>query len=113
VFDLVLQHNAPVRGSKGRRAVLGASAKRGQIATLERDRLTRTDILRALNSFRREIKGPRQDHCDWKTNYEQQHYQTHRPIWNFEKRKDLASDLHQQPSHDSVGDSNFVNVALL
>ena len=114
VLDPCLQHHAPVRGSKGRRALSRASAKRGQIATLERDRLTKTDIMGAFE-FTSGVrsKAHARTYCHWKTNYEQQHYQTHRPIWNFENGKihALATCISNQATTAQAID-NFVNVAL-
>jgi hypothetical protein len=34
-----------------------------------------------------------------------------RPVRNFEERKNLTRDLHQEPGHDAMGDRHFVNVA--
>ena len=35
------------------------------------------------------------------------------PIRNFEERKNLTRDLHQQPRHDCVRDRDLVHVASL
>src|SRR6266536_1934685 len=81
--------------------------------SLAPNRFARIDIFRALDSFRREFKRPGKNHRHGKSDNEQQHYKTHRPIRNFEERKNLTRDLHQQPCDDCVGDRNFVNVASL
>src|SRR6266496_5776338 len=112
-FALCLQHRAPVRGSKRLRPLSSASENRGQSAILRHDRLTRIDIRSTFNAFRRQLKRPCQDQCYRKTSYEQQNNQTHCPIRNFEKRKNLAGNLHKHPSHKSVGDPDLVNTALL
>ena len=42
-----------------------------------------------------------------------EHNQAHHPIRNFEKRKNLGSDLDHQPADHRVRDRDFVNVAPL
>src|SRR5215475_6179897 len=88
--------------------------KKIKLATgLAPDRLAEIDVFCALDSFRRQLKRPGQDQRNWKTNYEEQHYQAHSPTRDFEERKNLTRDLHEQPSNDCVGDRNFVYVAPL
>src|SRR6266566_8579590 len=67
----------------------------------------------ALNSSRRQFKRPRDYQRNRKSDNEQQHHKTHGPIWNFEERKNLTRDLHQEPRHDCVSDRDLVNVASL
>src|SRR6266496_1576605 len=81
--------------------------------SLAPNRFARIDIFRALDSFWREFKRPGKNHRHGKSDNEQQHYKTHCPIRNFEERKDLTRDLHQQPCDDCVGDRDLVNVAPL
>ena len=37
--------------------------------------------------------------------------QPHRPVWDFEKWKDLRGDLNEQPGDDGIGDRDLVNIA--
>src|SRR6266567_3945880 len=67
----------------------------------------------ALDSFRREFKRPGQNHRHRKSDNEQQHHKTHGPIRNFEERKNLTRDLHQEPGHNAISNRNLVNVAPL
>ena len=48
---------------------------------------------------------------DSEIDYEQEHDESHCPIRNFEKWKDLRCDLNQQPADDPIGDSDLVNIA--
>src|SRR6266496_4603434 len=77
------------------------------------NRFAKIDIFCALDSFWLELKRPRENHRHGKSYNEQQHHKTHRPIRNFEKRKNLTRNLHQEPCDDCVGDRDFVNVAPL
>jgi hypothetical protein len=67
----------------------------------------------AFNSFGRRFKCPRDDQRDRKAYDEKENYEAHHPIGDFEKWKNLAGDLHQQPRHNRVRGCNFVNVAPL
>ena len=69
--------------------------------------------LRSLQSFRCQLKGPRDHEGNWKTNHNQHYHQPDCPIWNLKERKDLRCDLHHQPCDDCVGDRNLVNVPSL
>src|SRR6266478_10130907 len=77
------------------------------------NRFTKIDIFCALDSFRRQLERPGKNQRYGKSDSEQQHHKTHGPIRNFEERKNLTRDLHEQPRNDCVGDRNFVNVASL
>src|SRR5438874_4654944 len=78
---------------------------------LARKRFAKIDIFCALDSFRCQLEGPGKNHRNRKSDNEQQHHKTHGPIRNFEERKNLTRDLHQQPGHDAVRNRNFINVA--
>ena len=82
-------------------------------AALTRNRFANIDIFCALDSFRRQFKRPGKNQRHGKSDNQQQHDKPHRPIWNFEERKNLTRYLHQQPCDDCVGDRNLVNVASL
>ena len=82
----------------------GAGRRRGQ---------TPVPFFGAPDPLRSQIKYPRQEECDWKTQHQQQHNQAHRPIWNFEERKNLRCDLNEQPGGDGVGDGNAMHLAAL
>src|SRR6266403_5279779 len=75
------------------------------------NRFTKIDIFCALDSFRRYFKRPGKNQRHGKSDNEQQHHKTHCPIRNFEERKNLTCDLHQQPRDHSVCNRNLVNVA--
>src|SRR6266536_545453 len=77
------------------------------------NRFAKIDIFRALDSFRREFKCPGKNQRHGKSDNEQQHHKPHRPIRNFEERKNLTCDLHQEPRDDCVGYRNLVNIAPL
>src|SRR5438552_15859618 len=81
--------------------------------SLAPNRFTKIDIFCALDSFRCQFKRPGKNHRHRKSDNEQQHHKTHGPIRNFEERKNLTGDLHQEPCDDCVGDRDFVNVAPL
>ena len=70
-------------------------------------------LLRPLEPLRRELERPCDHERDRKTDNDREHGQAHRPVWNFEKRKDLGRDLDHQPADNCVGSSNLVNVASL
>src|SRR4029434_7314476 len=55
----------------------------------------------------------KRDYRDRETDYEQEHDESHCPIRNFEKWKDLRYDLNQQPADDRIGDGDLVNIAPL
>src|SRR6478736_129514 len=82
----------------------GADRQRGQ---------TSVAFLGAPDSLRSQIEYPRQRECDWKTQHQQQHNQAHRPIWNFEERKNLRCNLNEQPGGDGVGNGNAMDLAAL
>src|SRR5438128_1469029 len=77
------------------------------------NRFTKINIFGAPDSLRRQFKCPGKNHCHGKSDNEQQHHKTHSPIRNFEERKNLTRNLHQQPRHDTVSNRNLVNVAPL
>src|SRR6266480_3690484 len=92
----------------------GSDDKKIKFATaLARNRFANIDIFCAFDSFRRKLEGPGKNHRHGKSDNEQQHHKTHGPIRNFEERKNLTRDLHQQPCDDSIGDRNLVNIASL
>src|SRR5438046_25042 len=76
-------------------------------------RWAKIDIFRALDSLRCQLKCPSDYQRHGKSDDEQQHHQTHRPIGNLKERKNLTRDLHQQPRHDTVSDRNLVNIPPL
>src|SRR5437867_150906 len=78
-----------------------------------RDRLIKIDLLRALDSFRRDLECPGQNQRNRESDHEQQHHQSHRPIWNLKKWEDLRRDLNQQPRHNRIRDRDLVNIAAL
>ena len=51
------------------------------------------DIFRAFQSLRRQFKRPRDNERDRKSDYNCQHDQSHRPVRNFEERKNLRRNL--------------------
>ena len=67
----------------------------------------------ASDSLRSQIEYPRQRECDWKTQHQHEHNQAHRPIWNFEERKNLRGNLNEQPGGDSVGNGDAMDLAAL
>jgi len=71
------------------------------------------DIFRTLQSFRGQFECPRDHERDWKSDHDCEHDEAHRPVRNFEKRKDLSRDLHEQPPNNRIGNGNLVNVAPL
>src|SRR6266481_4919754 len=77
------------------------------------NRFTKIHIFRALDSFRRQLKRPGKNHRHGKSDNEQQHHKTHRPIRNFEERKNLTRYLHEQPCDDCVSNRDFVHIAPL
>ena len=82
----------------------GADRQRGQ---------TSVAVLGAPDSLRSQIEYPRQRESDWKTQHQHEHNQAHRPIWNFEERKNLRCNLNEQPGGDSVGNGNAMDLAAL
>jgi hypothetical protein len=68
---------------------------------------------RPLDSLRRKFERSGKNQRYGKSDNEQQHHKTHSPIRNFEERKNLTRDLHEQPGHDAVRNRNFINVAPL
>jgi|SRR5437762_7801086 len=64
----------------------------------------------SLNSFRRDFEHPGENQSNRKSDNQKQYHQPHRPIRNFEKRKDLRGDLDQQPTDNRVSDSNLVKL---
>src|SRR5437870_8994133 len=69
--------------------------------------------LGSLQSFRRELKCPRNYQRDRKSEDKEQNDEPHCPVGNLEEGKNLARDLHEQPRNHPIGDRNFVNVAPL
>src|SRR6266487_3909578 len=80
---------------------------------LVRNRFANINIFRSFQPFRRQLKGPRYDERDRKTNHDQHYHQPDCPIRNLEERENLRRYLHQQPCDDCIGDRNFVNIASL
>ena len=54
---------------------------------------SKIDIFRAFQSLRRQFKCPRDHERDRKADYNRQHDETHSPVRNFEKWKNLCSNL--------------------
>jgi hypothetical protein len=77
------------------------------------DRFVRLNVFRSLDAFWGQLECPCQNQSDGKANHDDEHNEPHRPIWNFEKWKDLRRDLDEQPCDDCVSDGDFVNVAPL
>ena len=48
-----------------------------------------------------------------KTERGQDNDQANRPVWNVQKRKNLRSNLNQEPPDDGICDGDLVNVAPL
>src|SRR5437868_6058804 len=82
----------------------GADRQRGQ---------TSVAVLGAPDSLRSQIEYPRQRESDWKTQHQHEYNQAHRPIWNFEERKNLRCNLNEQPGGDGVSDGNAMDLAAL
>ena len=89
------------------------SVKRGSERDAPRHRFVRPELFCPHDSFRRDLKGPRENERDRKTNYDQQHDKSHAPVWYFQKWKDLRRDLNQQPRHNCIRDRDLVNIAPL
>ena len=60
--------------------------------------MRKIDIFRALDSFRRQLECPSDHQRDWKSNDDCDHDESHRPVGNFEERKNLCRDLDDQPT---------------
>ena len=58
-----------------------------------------------------DIIGPGQDDCDRKSEDERRDDQPHSPIRDFEKRKNLGSNLNQDPCDHDVGDRDAIHFA--
>jgi hypothetical protein len=67
----------------------------------------------SLQTFGRQIESPSENERNRETQDKEKNNKPHRPTRNFEERKNLTCDLHQQPRDDCVGDRNLVNVAPL
>src|SRR5438105_2990969 len=63
-----------------------------------------------LDSFRGELESPRDNQGDRKPDDNCEYHQPHRPIRNFEERKDLCRHLDQQPTDNRICDGDFVDV---
>ena len=80
---------------------------------LVRNRFAKIDILGALQSFRRQLKGPGEDQRDWETENNQQDYRACNRIGEMQRRNYGRGNLHHEPSNDRVSDGHFVNIASL
>lgn len=78
-----------------------------------RDKFSRRNILRPLHSFRCHLEGPGNNKSDRETSNYGRHKHLHDPGRRFEGREENGPGLNQQPSDNSVGDGDFVNVATL
>ena len=58
-------------------------------------RLRGIGLLCTLDSFRREFKRPGENERNRKSDHNHQDNEAHRPIRNFEERKDLRRNLDQ------------------
>ncbi len=67
----------------------------------------------ALDAFGRHFKCPCDKQRNRKTDDEEENYEAHYPVGDFEKWENLAGNLHQQPCDNCVGDRNLVDVAPL
>ena len=76
-------------------------------------RRARTDIFGPLDSFRRKLECPSNNHRDRKTKGRGKDNKPNRPVRNVEEWKNLRCDLNQKPADDRIRDSNFVNIAPL
>src|SRR6266498_4015055 len=77
------------------------------------NRFAKIDIFCPLDSFRRQLECPGQNHRHGKSDNEQQYNKTHSPVRNFKEWKNLTRNLHEQPCDDCIGDRDLVNVAPL
>src|SRR5437764_8387420 len=75
--------------------------------------LCRISIFGAFDSLGRKLERPCDNQRERKTDDEKENHKAHDPIRDFEKRKNLAGDLHQQPGDDRVRDSDLVHVTPL
>src|SRR5207249_2441914 len=80
---------------------------------LVRNRFANIDIFRSLQTFWRQLEGPRDHEGNGKTNHNQHYHQPDCPVWNLKERENLRRYLHQQPCDDCVGDRDLINIAPL
>src|SRR5262249_365896 len=66
-----------------------------------------------FDSLRRELKCPRNDHSDRKTERCEKNNKSNRPGRNFHERKNLCCDLNQKPANDGIRGSYLVNIPPL
>jgi hypothetical protein len=71
------------------------------------------DLIRAFDSFRRQLERPGQNHRDGKAKHDRHHDDLHHPCRRFEGRQKNRRRLNQQPRRHSIDDRNLVNVAPL
>src|SRR5436309_11831708 len=54
------------------------------------------------NSFRCELEGPGDNQRNRKADRDGENDQPNRPVWNFQKRKNLCGNLNQKPTNNRV-----------
>jgi hypothetical protein len=73
----------------------------------------RRDFPSPLDSLRRQLKGPRQDERDGKTEEDDRDKHLHHPRRGLEGREQNRGRLNEKPGHHGVSDRDFVNVTPL
>ena len=59
------------------------------------------------------LEGPGDDKRDWESGRDQNDHQPHDPIWNLQEWENLGGNLNQEPAHNRIGHSYFVNIPPL
>src|SRR6202011_1936593 len=75
-----------------------------------RHRQWRIEAFGSFDPLGGEVEDPGKNQCDWKPYYQQDDDEPHRPVWDFEKRKDLSGNLREQPAYHRVGDRNPIDL---
>ena len=76
-----------------------------------RRRMMTAHVVRALQSFRRQIKSPGEHERDRQAETKEEHDCAHDPGRNLKEGKDLGRDLDEQPRDHDITDRDLVNVA--
>jgi hypothetical protein len=78
-----------------------------------RDAVRRCHLIRPLDPFRRQLKRPRDDQRDRKTQQHQHDDHCRDRAGKMERRHDRGRDLHDEPANDGIRHGDAVNIAPL
>src|SRR4029453_16514047 len=65
------------------------------------------------DTLRRDVIGPCQDQCDWKSDQQEHDYGAEYPVWQFPRRENSGADLNDESRDNDVSGGNAIDLSPL